>query len=577
MTRAHPETDVVIVGCGWVGGILAAELTKAGADVVVLERGPWRSREDVAGSRDEMLPRRLTHTQDTAADTWTLRHDRREAALPIRQAGAWTPGTGVGGSSMLYGGVLQRLQPHDLVARTALTERYGAAAIPADSTLADWGITYDDLAPDYDRFELMAGVSGKAGANPFEGPRMGEYPMPPLPPTPGPTLFADAARRLGLHPFPVPNGTLPLPYTNPDGVSRPACTRCGYCIGTPCETGAKADALATVLPVAFRSGRMDLRCDSTVFRVTHRDGRADGVLYRDAEGEVHHQRGRVVVLAGYTFTNVRLLLLSRLGTPYDPATGTGTVGANYSYNLLTTGAAFFADRRMASHIGAGGAAEYVADFNADNVDHTGLGFVGGGLLWSAAHVTGPIGGAILPPGTPRWGSEFTRALRKWHDRVVLGVGHGEVLPYRDHTIDLDPVYRDAFGDPLARITFDWKPNERALHAFLRARLSEILHEMGPTIVGEPSDLEPHFDTTRYQSTHNTGGAIMGADPAMSTVDTTMRMWEAENVWVVGGSAFPQSAGTGPTATICALAYRASDAIRAHLGSPRPERTAQSRN
>ena len=106
MTRERPETDVVIVGCGWVGGILAAELTEAGADVVVLERGPWRDRADVAGSHDEMLPRRLTHTQDTATDTWTLRHDRTEQALPLRQAGAWTPGTGVGGSSMLYGGVL---------------------------------------------------------------------------------------------------------------------------------------------------------------------------------------------------------------------------------------------------------------------------------------------------------------------------------------------------------------------------------------------------------------------------------------------------------------------------------------
>ncbi|ODU02095.1 MAG: hypothetical protein ABS81_18700 [Pseudonocardia sp. SCN 72-86] len=141
-----------------------------------------------------------------------------------------------------------------------------------------------------------------------------------------------------------------------------------------------------------------------------------------------------------------------------------------------------------------------------------------------------------------------------------------MLPYRDHTIDLDPTYRDAFGDPLARITFDRKPNERALHGHLRARLSEVLHEMGPTIVGEPSDLEPHFDATRYQSTHNAGGAIMGADPSSSTVDTAMRMLEAENVWVVGGSAFPRSAGTGPTATICALAYRASDAIRAHLSS-----------
>lgn len=572
------RADAVVVGVGWVGGIMAAELTKAGLDVIALERGPYLQREAGAfeGVRDDLVARRRAFTQNTRTETWTLRHHHREDALPFRYAGSFTPGSAVGGSSLLYGAHAFRLSPYDFVARSAVVDRYGAAAIPEDSTLADWGITYDELAPDYDRFELMAGIAGRAGnidgtlrdgGNPFEGPRSSDYPLPPMEDAPGPAAFRDACARLGLHPFPLSGGTLSRDYVNPDGIARPACTYCGHCAGHPCTIGAKADATATVLPVALRTGRLDLRPDSYVVRVLHDGERAYGVRYYDARGEPREVHAERVILAAYALNNVRLLLLSEMGTPYDPYTGEGVVGRNYGYNFVSINRALFAGRRFGGRRGSGSTGFAVADFNADNFDHSGEGFLGGGLIFSATVNASPLRGIPLPPGTPSWGLEWKRALREWQDRAVTVMAHGEVLPYRQHHLDLDPTYRDAWGEPLLRITFDWRDNERRMYAFLQDRVAEILHAMGADhVLAAPSDLPPRFDTATYQSTHNLGGAIMGTDTSSSVVDPWLRMWEFENVWVVGGSAFPQGPGVGPTETICALAYRAADGILGRAGA-----------
>jgi gluconate 2-dehydrogenase alpha chain len=567
------EPDVIVVGLGWVGGIIAAELTKAGLSVVGLERGPDHDGRAgaFAGSRDELRIRRLEHTQATDAETWTLRHDRNETALPFRRAGAFTPGTGVGGSSLLYGGMAWRFPEYDFAPRTAITARYGAGAIPDGATIADWGLRYQDLAPYYDQFERMAGVGGRAGningeiqpgGNPFEAPRFSDFPVPPLRDLGGPSLFRDTVQRLGYHPFPVPSSALSTDYVNPDGIARRACTYCGYCAGAPCEFGAKADAVVTVLPVARRTGRFEVRADCTVTEVLHDGGTARGVRYYDAAGTRHELRARAVVLSAYAFNNTRLLLNSGLGTPYDPVTGTGAVGKNYGYNFGLHSHALFANRRFQNYVGSPAIGYAIAEYNADNFDHTGLGFLDGGLIWTSNRAAGPLAGIPVPPGTPRWGPEWKRAIGRWYDRFVTVVGHGAVLPHRDHYLDLDPTYTDRYGLPLLRITFDWGENDRRMYAFMAGKVASIVAAMDPDEVVPPAGLPEHFNSAVYQSTHNTGGAIMGPDPAASVVSPWLRMWDCGNVWVAGGSALPQGTGTGPTGTICALAYRAAhDIIR----------------
>lgn len=178
---------------GWTGSIVARELTKAGLNVVGLERGAKRTpREDftIASVRDD-LKYAVRHElmQDTQLETVTLRHSPAERALPIRRLGSFLPGTDLGGAVTHWNGMTWRLLPSDHKLRSHLTERYGKNAIPPEMTIADFPVSYDELEPFYDRFEKLCGVSGKAGnlrgtivdgGNVFEGPRQNEYPNPPL-------------------------------------------------------------------------------------------------------------------------------------------------------------------------------------------------------------------------------------------------------------------------------------------------------------------------------------------------------------------------------------------------------------
>ena len=151
---ANKKADVAIVGVGWVGGILAAELTKAGLEVVGLERGHDRGIKNWADDHDELrYAVRYELFQNVANETWTLRHNIQENALPIRQLGSFLPGTGLGGAGVHWNGQTWRFHPRDFTMRTSTIERYGASAVPAGMSIQDWGITYDELEPYYDKFE----------------------------------------------------------------------------------------------------------------------------------------------------------------------------------------------------------------------------------------------------------------------------------------------------------------------------------------------------------------------------------------------------------------------------------------
>ncbi len=211
MTRKLPATDVVIIGLGWTGSILAHELSAAGLNVVAIERGPWRdtaSEFQPAYAQDE-LRYHIRHDLflRPAQETMTFRNNANQTALPMRSWQGFMPGNGVGGGGLHWNGQTWRFNPTDFVLKTHLTERYGKKFLPEDMTIQDWGITYDELEPHYDKFEYLCGISGKAGnlkgqkqagGNPFEGPRSREYPTPPQQQPYASTLFAQAAKEMGL-------------------------------------------------------------------------------------------------------------------------------------------------------------------------------------------------------------------------------------------------------------------------------------------------------------------------------------------------------------------------------------------
>ena len=455
-------------------------------------------------------------------------------------------------------------------------------------TIQDWGITYDELEPYYDKFEYMAGIAGKAGnlkgqkitgGNVFEGPRSREFPARAAAGHRARRRSSGRPRRTSATTRSTRRRrTCRRPYKNPDGVERGPCTYCGFCERFGCEVGAKADPTTTVIPVALKTGKFKIIDHASAFAIENDGKNAKSVLYYDSMGQLQKLQADVIVLGAYVFNNVRLLLVSKLGKPYDPVKNAGVVGKNYAYQTGGGGASgWFSDREFNRYMGSGANAVAMDDFNADNFDHSGLGFIGGGSISCGQSGARPIQSLTTPPGTPTFGRDWKVAIQHYYKRVISVGFQGESPAYQTHFLDLDPNYRDKFGQPLVRITFDWEPNERAMVAYAGQKTLQIMQQILPKaaapggpltpenanadrITGGPGSLPAHYDTVAYQSTHNTGGAIMGADPGTSVVNSYLQMWDAPNVFVVGACNFPQNAGFNPTGTVGALAYRAADGI-----------------
>lgn len=580
--QVHPEVDAVMVGTGWTGSIMAQQLTAAGLEVVALERGraQW-TYPDFAHNHDYLrYAHRMALLQDLSKETWTWRPNAGAPSLPFREHGSKTVGQGLGGTGVHWAGGAWRFLPTDFRYRSHHIERYGAGKIPEGCTVQDWPISYDDLEPFYDRFEYDVGVSGEAGniegriagdGSPFEGWRSRPFPLPPLETQIHGDMFAEACRSLGYHPYSAPSALLSRGYTDVSGQPRAACLYCGYCSLFGCEADAKGTPMTTYLPAALDTGRYEIRTHSTVVGIEMNDaGLATGLRYMDRQGREHLQPAARVFLTGFTFTNIRLLLLSHTRDhPDGVGNNQGLVGRNYTDQLVSepvTGT--FEGRRFNLYMGNTDTRVCIQDYYGDVFDHSDLDFIGGAHLRGGWGESDPIDAldenVFLEPADgedePRqWGQAFKDGMyTAFNSTFTLGM-HAEDLPFESSFMDLDPTYTDSYGLPLLRLTHDWSDNQRNLHAFLAQRLGEIMAAMGP----DRMDVEPELDDfgVGEGAVHPTGGAIMGTDPSNSVTNKYGQIWEVPNLFVAGASLYPQNPGSNPTETACALAYFTADAIR----------------
>jgi gluconate 2-dehydrogenase alpha chain len=580
------DVDVVIVGLGWTGGILAKELVEAGLKVVALERGDMRTTDKdyaVPSIRDELrYVIRHDLMQNTARDTLTIRNNPSQEALPMRRLGSFLPGEVVGGSGVHWSGHTWRWTDMEFKVRSMYEERYGKSFIPADMTIQDWGITYEELEPYYDKFEHTAAISGKAGnlkgqlqagGNPFEAPRAREYPLPPLTPILCSEMFDKAARDLGYHPFPRPTSNASRAYTNPDGSKFGACQYCGHCQRFGCEANAKGSAHITVIPIAMRNPNFTLRTNSWVTKVLKdSDGKkVTGVTYTNIlTGEEFEQPAGMVLLCAYAINNVHLMLLSGIGEPYDPAAQKGVIGKNYCYQTGVNARLFFEDKYFHPFMGAGGSNVTIDDFNINwGFDRGPHGFLGGYNVGSGFNTALPIGYRPVPAGTPQWGEAWKAATAKWYQKAMNINASGSVMANRNNYYDLDPTYRNAFGQPLMRMTFDYKENEHKLGRHSADLVNAIARSMNPaSVIPASARVEP-WTVVPYQSTHNTGGTIMGTNPRNSALNKYLQSWDCHNLFVVGANVFPHNSSYNPTGPVGALAYWTADAIKRYVKNPGP--------
>jgi gluconate 2-dehydrogenase alpha chain len=326
------------------------------------------------------------------------------------------------------------------------------------------------------------------------------------------------------------------------------------------------------MPLLRPEPKFELRTRAFVSKLNYdkQAKKVTGVTYTDLKtGEEYEQPASMVVLSSFVFGNVQQLLLAGIGEPYDRSTGKGTVGKNYAYQFEAGAAAFFENREWNPFIGNAGTSVCIDDFNGENFDHGGLGFFGGGYIAGGPAGAPPIAGRGTPHGTPEWGSEWKRATVKWYHHFMRFNTQGSVYANRDNFMDLDPTYKDALGRPLLRLTYNGTENDHKMSRFLLTKLEACIKAMDPTHY----DMHPrpkNFTIVPYQSTHNTGGTMMGTDPKSSVVNRYLQAWDASNLFVMGASVFPQQHGYNPTGTVGALTYWSAKAIiTQYLKNPGP--------
>jgi choline dehydrogenase-like flavoprotein len=537
------RVNAVVVGAGAAGGIVAKELSTAGLSVVLLERGKWYTSNDCRkddlrnqrttvlgnafGPEDEGNPRVLVDAEGTP-----------HIMLPS-DGGYQNNAACVGGGTLSYGAMAWRYLPQDFRMRST----YGA---PAGSSLEDWPISYDDLEPYYEKAEYEIGISGDDSGTPFHGPRRRPLPMPPLPPNREFQILEPAARRLGLHPFPIPMARNSVPYNG-----RGPCMRCRWCVGFACEVDAKNGSQNTVIPIALGTGNCELRTECMAREILTDDrGRARGVAYYDADGRLQEQPSDIVVVSACAIESARLLLNSQsrlfpdgLGNRHDQV-GRNLQGHHY------TGATGFFEFDTYDDVGPG-ASIAVSDYN-----HGTPGLCGGGML-ANEFIRLPIQMVDrMPGGTPRWGLAHKQAMRRFFKRNIVVMGPTQQIPTADARVTLDPAVRDKWGMPVARISGNVHPQTYEIGLVQAQRAEAWLKEAGAasTVIsaGKP--------TTVSAGQHQAGTCRMGSDPRSSVVNRNCQLHDVDNVFVIDSSVHVTNGGFNPALTIMAIAYFASEAL-----------------
>jgi choline dehydrogenase-like flavoprotein len=510
--REDDEVDLVIVGAGAGGSVLAQRLARHGWRIVVLESGPfWDPDRDWVS--DEAGQHKLY---------WTAK--RIIGGEDPVKMGKNNSGHGVGGSMIHYAGYTPRFHPSDFGVRTR------------DGVAADWPISYADLKPHYEKVELELPVAGQDW--PWGDPH--RYPHAAHPISGAASKAWEGARKAGIEmrvgPVGIPNGT----YGN-----RPHCIYRGFCLQA-CKVNAKASPLITHLPDAIAHG-VEVRADSHAVRIeTDDDGRATGVTY-DQGGRLHFQRAAAVAVCGYAIETPRLLLNS--ATPRHPhglANDFDQVGRYVMVQGASQSAGRFPDELR----------QYKApppEISSEQFYESdeSRGFARGFSIQTVGPLPVDWAGHVLAEG--QWGHGLREYMRDYNHWSTLGILN-ELMPQPDNRVTLADE-QDSHGMPIARFDYTQCDNDRKAIAYGAKVLEQIWEAAGAQDV-----------LTIHRYAHLVGGCRMGFTPQESVVDSDHRAWGHPNLFVADGSVMPTEGAANPALTIMALSSRLAERL-AHKRIP----------
>ncbi len=537
------HVNAVVVGAGAGGGVVAKELSEAGLSVVLLERGSWPSFEE--HDHDELISQRTTVLGNAfGPDDEHYRRvvENRDGStrIVLPSEGAYTTNAAcVGSGTVSYGAMAWRFMERDFRMRST----YGALE---GSTLEDWPISYADLEPFYEKAEWEIGVAGDMSANPFSPPRRKGYPMPPHPYERESQILEPAAKRLGLHPFPIPM----LRNTVSWG-GRPACIRCRYCVGFACEVNAKNGTHNTVIPAAIATGNCEVRTGSVAGEIVVDDGgRARGVQYFDAADRMQYQTADLVVVSCSATESARLLLNSKSRLfPAGAGNRNDWVGRNLQGHAYTGAWGIF-EQETYDDVGPG------ASIAASDFNHGNAGLKGGGMLANEFIRLPYLFAGRHAPGEPRWGKAHKDYQRKYFKSTVGVQGPVQEMPVFEARVRVDPEVKDHWGIPVVRLSGRRHPHDIEICRFLSSKAEMWVKEAGAVRTWTSV---PGISLSGGQ--HQAGTCRMGNDPKTSVTNRYGQVHDIDNLFVADASLHVTNGGFNPVLTIMALGYWVSDYIK----------------
>jgi choline dehydrogenase-like flavoprotein len=558
--------DICIVGSGAGASPVAYTLAKAGAKVLILEKGPWLTekeffKDELAISLRDSYNPKLVDEQHVIEEEYVTDEGESFWQGEATSDSGWSfwNGNVVGGSSNFMSGYFHRLKPIDFKLRSTFGDIKGA-------NIVDWPISYEELEPFYAQVERDVGVSGRVVSHPHQEPRSTKFPYPPLVDHQVSRWIDEAATEIGYHSMPVPRAILSKP-----AMGRNSCEYSGYCSSYGCSSGAKGSGRAALLNHAVATGNLSIKANAKVFHIDSDDkGDVSGIQYYDSQGRKHKATADIYVVACQAVETSRLLLSSKgKKFPQGLANNSGQVGKNLVFSGGGTGQGDFLYSDLSTEKQA--QLKQVGPFinralqdwyQIDDKNFSGANQQGqakGGtidFLFYQNPISRAQGQQFGNENELVWGEQLHKNLKEEFTtyKTLRFEVFNDWLPTDDCFVSLDTDVTDKWGQAVAKVRIGAHQHDLSVGEYLAEKGEKLLASMGAKNI---SSSVGSYPPTNLMA----GGCRFGNDPKTSVLNKYCQAHEVDNLYVTDGSFMPTGGSVPYTFTIYANAFRVAEHIK----------------